>query len=81
MLYLARLPSTNNRLRVAILTLKNSSKLFEKMPKKRRRSITGTLVSDASCNTRSLKDNQLISRLINFPFFDIRKSSSQCPVG
>jgi len=46
------------RLTAATRTLKNSSMLLENIPKKRTRSTKGTLGSQASCNTRSLKDNQ-----------------------
>src|SRR5689334_15083454 len=38
------------------------------MPRKRMRSISGTVGSSASCNTRALKDNQLRSRLIRGTF-------------
>ena len=59
------------RLRVATRTLKNSSRLLEKMPKKRMRSTKGTFSSAASCSTRSLNWSQLISRLINFSLVGI----------
>ena len=42
-------------------TLKNSSKLLEKIPKKRILSNNGTVTSPASCKTRELKANQLFS--------------------
>ena len=53
------------RLTVANRTWKNSSRLFEKIPKNRNRSIKGTVGSAASCSTRALKSNQLSSLLIN----------------
>ena len=49
---------------VATLTLKNSSRLFEKIPKNLILSISGTEESAASCKTLWLNDSQLISRLI-----------------
>jgi hypothetical protein len=52
------------RLRAATLTLKNSSRLFEKIPKNFMRSVNGTVSSAASCNTLLLNDNQLISLLL-----------------
>ena len=52
--------------KVATLTLKNSSRLLEKMPKKRIRSLSGTVSSAASCSTRLLNESQLISRIIIF---------------
>src|SRR5690606_32053617 len=56
--------ASTKRLLAATRILKNSSKLLEKIPKKRKRSINGTDSSSASCKTLSLKDNQLKSRLI-----------------
>lgn len=46
----------------ATRTLKNSSRLLENIPKKRIRRCKGTLLSMASCNTLSLKANQVRSR-------------------
>ena len=43
----------------------------KKIARKRTRSISGTVLSAASCNTRSLNDSQLISRLISGIFFGI----------
>src|SRR6187551_84113 len=54
---------------VATRTLKNSSLLLEKMPRKRSRSMSGTFGSSASCSTRALKESQLRSRLIKGTFF------------
>jgi hypothetical protein len=48
----------------ATLTLKNSSRLLENIPRNLIRSASGTPVSAASCSTLSLNDNQLSSRLI-----------------
>lgn len=45
------------------LTLKNSSRLLEKIAKNFIRSYKGTVLSDASCNTLKLNPNQLISLL------------------
>ena len=47
--------------KVATRTLKNSSKLLEKMPKNRNLSNNGTESSAASCKTLALKVNQLFS--------------------
>ena len=57
------LPASAIRFIVAYLTLKNSSRLFEKIPIKRNLSSSGVVVSSASCNTRALNCNQLNSRL------------------
>jgi len=53
---------------VATLTLKNSSRLFENIPKNLILSLSGTVLSEASCNTRLLNDNQLMSLMIVFLF-------------
>ena len=45
----------------AYRTRKNSSKLFEKIPKNLNLSNNGTFSSAASCNTRALNVNQLFS--------------------
>ena len=58
-------PETPERLSLRIAanrTLKNSSKLLEKIPKNRSLSSNGTESSPASCNTRALNANQLFSR-------------------
>lgn len=68
--YFAFLPMEISLLRVAIRTLKNSSKLLEKIPKKRNRSISGTSLLAASCKTRSLNESQLISLFINLSFLE-----------
>ena len=57
-------PASTIRFTVAYLTLKNSSKLFENIPKNRNLSINGTLSSEASCKTLALNCNQLISLFI-----------------
>lgn len=60
-------PETPERLSLRIAanrTRKNSSKLFEKIPKNRSRSNKGTASSPASCNTLALNANQLFSRSI-----------------
>jgi len=54
------------RMSFANRTLMNSSLLFEKIPKKRRRCIKGTELSSASCKTRRLNASQLSSRLKKF---------------
>ena len=55
------MPVKLNLLIAAKRTLKNSSKLFEKIPKNLNLSNKGTVVSAASCNTLALKANQLFS--------------------
>ena len=61
-------PDKETLLTIAYLTLKNSSKLFEKIPRNLNRSINGVFESSASCKTRALKSSQLISLFINlFP--------------
>jgi hypothetical protein len=54
------------RFSVATRTRKNSSRLFEKIPRNRSRSRRGTEGSAASCSTLALKESQLISRKIVF---------------
>ena len=60
-----RLPIRAMRCKAATRTRKNSSRLLEKMPRKRMRSISGMSSSSASCRTRSLNASQLTSRLKN----------------
>ena len=48
------------------ITKKDLHVHFENIPKKRIRSLSGTVSSAASCNTLLLKDNQLISLTITF---------------
>jgi hypothetical protein len=50
-------------------TRKNSSRFDENIPRNFKRSSNGTFGSSASWRTRSLKDNQLISRLTILRFF------------
>ena len=57
-------PASSFRFKEATLIIKKSSKLDEKIAKKRHRSRRGLLSSSASSNTRSLKASQLISRSI-----------------
>ncbi|MNS64555.1 hypothetical protein D3C72_976890 [compost metagenome] len=64
----AAFPNKDILLSDATLTRKNSSRLFENIPRNLRRSRRGTLGSLASCMTRALKDIQLIS-LIMLPGF------------
>ena len=59
------MPERLTRRMAAKRTRKNSSKLFENIPKKRNLSKSGTVESAASCNTRALKLSQLFSRSIN----------------
>ena len=59
------LAQASMRCSAATRTRKNSSRLLEKIPRNRIRSIKGTRSSSASCSTRSLNDNQLSSRLKN----------------
>ncbi len=54
------------RFNVATRTRKNSSILLEKMPRNLILSRRGTVGSAASCKTRPLNANQLISRAIVF---------------
>ena len=54
------------RFNVATRTLKNSSKLFENIPRKRTRSRRGTVASAASCKTLALNESQLMSLTIVF---------------
>src|SRR6476469_4090275 len=52
------------RFNVATRTRKNSSRLFEKIPRNRSRSRRGTEGSAASCSPLALKESQVISRRI-----------------
>ena len=61
----------NSLLSVANLTLKNSSKLLEKIPKNLKRSSKGTWLSCASCSTRSLNCNHESSLSIPILLFSI----------
>src|ERR1017187_6863627 len=57
-------PNSTIRLSVATRTLKNSSRLLEKIPRKRILSRSGTVSSPASCKTLPLNASQLISLTI-----------------
>jgi hypothetical protein len=57
------------RFNAATLTLKNSSRLLEKMPRNFRRSRMGIDESAASCKTLALKLSQLMSLGIRFILF------------
>ena len=61
-------PNSIIRLSVATRTRKNSSRLLENIPRKRMRSLNGTVSSAASCKTRLLNESQLISRNMVFLF-------------
>ena len=62
-------PSSCIFFNAATLTLKNSSRLLETIPKNLMRSLKGTVLSAASCKTRLLNASQLMSLGIKLFFF------------